>query len=115
MNPIESYQKAKQRLASFNRWANLLGKEYVGGTRGKGGEYGKIISAQGTLTIYFQEYDGANNYHDMEPDFATELAVAMRANGKQLLDTMREVLEHEVKKCAAEAKAFTEQINSDSK
>lgn len=64
MQEIIEYNKAKLALEQFRQWESLIGKEYFGGTRGKGGEYGKISSVKFTCEIYHQASDGAKNYHE---------------------------------------------------
>lgn len=102
MNEIEKYQEAKKTLNTFDSWAAMLGKEYFGGTRGKGGEFGQISDASGLLVIYYQEYDGDTNYHPMPVKVGgfcpvrSAFGKAMIALGPMLIDKTRELLEQEV-------------------
>jgi len=58
---IEEYNKFKGVVLDAERWLSMVGKTYHGG----GGGVGRICSMQSDCMpkIYFQEYDGANNYH----------------------------------------------------
>ena len=96
MNPIELYIASKAKLERFLSWRSLIGQEYFGGTRGKGGQYGSVVSARCSLTIYFQEYDGAQNYHDSSTDLASFFASAAVANSKAILDHVQGQLERDV-------------------
>lgn len=110
MNEIDEYQTAKQRLAAFDAWAGLIGKEYFGGTRGKGGCFGEVVSASGTLTIYHQAYDGARNYHDLDEAFRRELATAMKVNSPVLINHMHKQLEAQLNAAKERARKLTEEL-----
>lgn len=110
MNAIDNYNQIKNKVARFEQWANLLGKEYFGGTRGKGREYGKVVSAHGKLTIYHQEYDGANNYHDLNKEFDDVLESAMIQNASTLIDSMRKSLNQQLGKAREEAAKLVKEI-----
>jgi hypothetical protein len=64
MNAIDQYQQTQRECRDFERWKSLIGKEYFGGTRGRGGEYGSVVNANFSCEIYHQESDGATNYHE---------------------------------------------------
>jgi len=113
MNAIDEYIKAKESLRRFNAWAELIGKEYFGGTRGKGGEYGQVVNADGKMTVYSQAYDGANNYHDLDGDFRGNLSSAMVRHSAFLINDIRQQLETNVLVKANQAAKLTEEINSD--
>ena len=110
MNAIDKYNQAKQEFQQFERWAGLINKEYFGGTRGKGGEYGRVISANGTLTIYHQEYDGATNYHDIPNEYKSVLSVAMQNKSAILIEEMRRILQKNLTEAKEEAKKLAEEI-----
>lgn len=61
-NEIENFKSARDNLAQAKKWAEMIGKTYYGGTSGKG-DIGRIDSAGVAATVYYQEYDGATNYH----------------------------------------------------
>lgn len=103
MNPLETYQQAKRELQQFNAWASLIGKEYFGGTRGKGCEYGSVVSATGSLTIYYQESDGAKNYHDSSQKVNGHIAKAMIEHQAAILASVRRQLEEELQTAKQEA------------
>ncbi len=96
MNTIDEYQAAQHQLRKFNDWASLIGKEYFGGTRGRGGSYGQVVSAAIVLTIYHQEYDGARNYHDLEPDHARFMALVAKDMAGELINRTRKLMEAEL-------------------
>lgn len=112
MNAIDDYIKAKDSLRRFNQWAALIGKEYFGGTRGRGGQFGSICSAEGKLTIYSQAYDGANNYHDLDGDFRGHLGSAMARLGEHLINDIRSQLEADMKNKAAEAAKLSDELKA---
>lgn len=105
-NEIDSYKHAKDRLRRFLDWRGLIGKEYFGGTRGKGGEFGHVCSASCAFTIYRQEYDGATNYHYADTPLQEEFANAAILNSNLILDSVQKQLEDKVE----EAKKLAEKI-----
>jgi hypothetical protein len=111
MNAIDKYNNSKQELARFNSWASLIGKEYFGGTRGRGGEYGEVVSAKGNLTIYSQPYDGANNYHDLDKQFLPYLSKAMIQHSHVLIESIRKQLTEEVEANKIEAQKLVAELN----
>lgn len=110
MNAIDQYQQQKRRLELFEAWASLIGKEYFGGTRGQGGKYGEVTGATGSLTIYHQAYDGANNYHDLDKDFTGELATAMKANAALLIESVRSSLKYQLERAKVDARKLSEEL-----
>lgn len=110
MNVIDKYQEAKSKLARFEQWAGKYGKEYFGGTRGNGGHYGSIVGAEGSLTIYYQEYNGANNYHDLDREFSLQLKTAMILHGNDLIISMRKQLTDDLEKYRVEAEKLVAEI-----
>lgn len=109
-NAIDKYNESKRNLAQFNSWAGLIGREYFGGTRGRGGEYGEVVSATGNLNIYSQEYDGANNYHELDPKFSLFLSKAMIKHSKILIDEIRLQLENQLREDTAKAQKLIEEL-----
>ena len=107
-NEIENYKLARQRLQRFTIWRSLIGMEYFGGTRGKGGQFGTVVPFETacTLTIYSQEYDGSNNYHTSDPDLRGEFAQAAIECSESILDSVQKQLETD----AANAKQAAENI-----
>lgn len=112
MNAIDKYNETKYKAQRFEQWAGKLGKEYFGGTRGEGNQYGEIISASGHLTIYHQEYDGATNYHEMDKNFDYLLSAAMKTNGHLLVKEMREILSKELEAAKAEAQKLAAELTA---
>lgn len=112
MNTIDNYNLLKSKVARFESWASLIGKEYFGGTRGKGGEYGEITTASGSLTIYHQAYDGANNYHNLDKEFECVLQLAMKEHGHILIESMRKSLNKELEKARQEAAELAKELLS---
>lgn len=109
-NAIDKYIESKRNLAQFNSWAGLIGREYFGGTRGRGCEFGKVTTASGKLEIYHQEYDGAKNYHELDPKFSLLLGKAMIKHSKILIDEIRIQLENELREDTAKAQKLIEEL-----
>ncbi len=81
MSAIIKYNHAKQALGEACQWWALHGKEYFGGTCGKGNEYGHFASGAtmvNGLTIYHQEYDGAANYHDCPKSLSAAIGEVLK-------------------------------------
>lgn len=110
MNAIDEYLKAKEHLKRFRSWRSLIGKEYFGGTRGKGGEYGKIVKAECVLEIYYQEFDGATNYHRSNEKTSSKLAAAVIKNSQLLLDDVEKMLLEDVELARIEASKIAKEI-----
>lgn len=113
MNAIDNYNELKNKVARFERWAGLLGKEYFGGTSGRGGQYGRVVPFEttGKLTIYHQEYDGANNYHEMDKEFEEFLQKAMIQHSQNLIESMRESLNKELEIAKQKAAELVKELN----
>lgn len=112
MNAIDEYQEMKRRLAYFEAWASLVGKEYFGGTRGKGGVFGVVTRARGSLTIYHQESDGAANYHEMDESLSEKMEKAMITNAPVLIEDIRTQLLSQLKDSKEKARKLTEELNT---
>lgn len=110
-NAIDKYNQSKRNLTHFNAWASLIGKEYFGGTRGRGGKYGEVVSATGNLTIYSQEYDGASNYHELDKNFNNLLSKAMIKHSHILIEEIRKQLKEELEKSKEEAQKLIEELD----
>lgn len=102
MSKIAEFNIAKVNLARFKEWRSLIGKEYFGGTRGKGGQYGKIVNASSELEIYHQEYDGARNYHGSK-DFHEAFSVAAKKLAPQLMEEAEKFLTEKMQALANDA------------
>ncbi len=111
-NEIEAYKLAKDRLRRFLAWRSLIGKEYFGGTRGKGGQFGSVVifDTSSSITIYHQEYDGASNYHTNDPMFREEFAFAAKENAEVILNSVQKQLEAALGKARQSAEAIAAEI-----
>lgn len=112
MNPIDTYLKQKRELEYFREWRSLIGKEYFGGTRGKGGEYGSVVSAQGSLTIYHQASDGATNYHDLDKALVADFGEVMKEMSTALLDRLEARLVANLEPLRKAAEALSMELNA---
>lgn len=111
MNAIDEYNQLKNKVARFESWASLIGKEYFGETRGKGGKYGEIVSASGNLTVYHQAWDGANNYHDLDKEFHGILELAMKEHSHILIESMRKSLNKQLEIAKQKAAELVKELN----
>lgn len=111
-NEIDEYKLAQQRLKRFLSWRSLIGKEYFGGTRGKGGQFGTVVPFETacSLTIYHQEYDGSNNYHNSDPDLRGEFTQAAIRCAPAILDSVQQQLESNVLKAKQNAEKLAQEI-----
>lgn len=101
---IEQYIGAKREHSDCKQWAEMLFKPYSGG----GGGFGEIRSiciptGNEAPTIYYQEYDGATNYHSMPASFKPHLEAAIKANFGKLLNEAFALQELALQKVATEA------------
>lgn len=83
---IAQYNTAKREQNKCQRWAALLGARYFGG----GGGIGELTSlrlmqGEAAPTIYYQERDGATNYHVMPCSLTEHLEAAIKAKFGELL------------------------------
>jgi len=117
MNAIDRYQETQRACRDFERWKSLIGKEYFGGTCGKGGQYGSVINATFTCEIYHQESDGATNYHESERlgDIAKEaLKEAAKKHAASIIATAFDLMLNRLAKDATAARALADSILTDS-
>lgn len=101
---IEQYIGAKREHSDCKKWAEMLGKSYRGG----GGGFGELKSislptGNEAPTIYYQEYDGATNYHSMPAALRPHLEAAIKANFGKLLDEAFALQELALQEAAKEA------------
>lgn len=116
MNSIDQYQQTKRECRNFERWESLIGKEYFGGTRGRGGEYGSVVNARFSCEIYHQESDGATNYH--ESDRLGEVAKdalnqAAKKHSSAIIATAMDIMLERLSKDAAAASSLAQAIAND--
>lgn len=110
MNAIDNYIQLKDQFRRFLDWRKLIGKEYFGGTRGRGGEYGKVVSASGNLTIYYQHSDGDTNYHELERGFHAEFGMVMLEQSQLLLDKLQARLSANLESARVEAEKLAKTL-----
>jgi len=107
---IEKYNEANRKLADFRAWSGLIGKEYFGGTRGKGGEYGRIVCFNAKPEIYSQSHDGATNYHKPDSHGIAAIETALMKLAPQILIEAEKILAEKCEKQLAAAKLEAQSI-----
>lgn len=108
MNIIDKYTDANRRLNQFDAWASMIGMRYEGG----GGGTGDVVNANGSLEIYFQEYNGSQNYHDLDKEFKGELSEAMKKYSRELISSIRHDLERQLSEAKSAAEVLAKEILS---
>lgn len=104
MKALEAYREAKHALTEAERWYALIGKEYMGGTRGRGGEYGRVRKCTvAECVVYYQAYDGATNYHNIPDKLRHSLGVVLVKHAPGLLAEALEAMRQTVAELAEEA------------
>ena len=108
---LKEYQQAKRDLQQMKEWRALVGKTYRGG----GGGSGDVCMVSASITIYFQEYDGAKNYHDI-PCQAGQGAIndVIKEMPLKIIDKAIENMEASLKVTAAKAHEEAASILADS-
>ena len=101
---IEEYNTAKLNHGYCKGWASLIGASYIGG----GGGIGRLVSVtladgQASPTIYFQESDGATNYHYMPAELKKHLEASIKVRFNELLADAFKRQETELNSLAVEA------------
>jgi len=94
MNSIQQYEQAKYNLRSFLEWRRLIGLPHIGG----GGGIGAVTKVNCSMTIYFQERDGSNNYH--ESPCQETMCKAAHTVSLQIIDKTEALLRDELKLAA---------------
>ena len=97
---IEKYNSAKREQANSIEWAALIGSQYSGG----GGGVGHLKSLRlGSVTVYHQYCNGANNYHEIPAALEPHLCEAIKARFGELVSDALSRQESALKAAAAEA------------
>jgi hypothetical protein len=99
MNDVQQYADLKLKVVAAKQWAEMLGKPYSGG----GGGIGGVRNA--SFEIYFQGSNGAQNYHKPSSDVQPYLDAALKESGSQIILRAIELMEGDLLKLAAEARA----------
>ena len=105
MNSFDEYKKAVSDLRHAEAWKWMIGQRYIGG----GGGDGEVVSVSLSMTIYYQEYDGAKNYHEPDKAMVDALGVAAKKMSQQLIDLAILELERVV---VEKAKAAVDDANA---
>jgi hypothetical protein len=116
MNSIDKYQQTQRECRDFERWKSLIGKEYFGGTRGRGGEYGSVVNARFFCEIYHQESDGATNYHGsgrLGEIANNALNEAAKKHSASIIATAMDIMLERLSKAAADASSLAQAIAND--
>ena len=97
---IEQYNAAKREQTTCLAWTALIGNPYRGG----GGGVGELKSLSlGSVTVYHQYSDGANNYHEIPAALAPHICAAIRARFGELVADALARQDVALKAAAAEA------------
>lgn len=81
MSAFDDYKRMKSNANQARGWLSMIGKVYSGGGRGMG----DLRSVKVGATIYFQETDGAKNYHESPEPFNLALAKVVKRNWSSLV------------------------------
>lgn len=76
MSAIEKFTAYTDEQRRSIRWLSMLGKEYNGG----GGGIGRVCRVALKAEIYFQDYDGSQNYHEMPSALVDAMQMAIIKN-----------------------------------
>lgn len=102
MTKLEEYNKALAELHASERLFSKIGKKYGGG----GGGIGHIVKADLTYSIYYQQYDGATNYHstyEESNNLRSSLAEACKIHSKEIISTTMKLMKENAEKLRLEA------------
>ena len=116
MNSIDQYQQTQRECRNFERWKSLIGKEYFGGTRGRGGKYGFVVNASFSCEIYHQESDGATNYHQsgkLGEIAKNALNEAAKKHSASIIAIAMDIMLERLSKDAAAASSLAQAIVND--
>jgi len=108
MSMIDQLKQANRELGYIKSWHNLIGKHYKGGGGGEG-KISKFISKP-LVEVYYQEYDGAKNYHEMPPQLAPYLDITVYQELPRLLPRAINLYEDNLRKIALAAQAEYKEI-----
>lgn len=97
---IETYQEAKRLREDANRWTQMFGMRYHGGGGGIG-DLRSISVAQ--AQIYYQETNGATNYHDAPSRMLRALEQVIASRFPELLTNAMNAIDKNLDHLAAEA------------
>ena len=105
-NNIHHFQNQKTLVKKAKEWFSLYLKEYFGG----GGGIGELIGFSFSCEIYYQESNGAQNYHKPEKEFKVYLDLASSFYTPQIIEMAIKLAEADLKKKAIAAKQEAEEI-----
>lgn len=104
MIAINRYKDAQLELEKARKWAAMLGQPYRGGGGGIGQLRTLALAIDGRrATIYYQEYNGANNYHPAPSSLIPHLEAAISAAFPAILADALDRQEKAVKEIANQA------------
>jgi len=105
MTKLEAFKASKQRLAAAERYFGMLDQH------GHMNEKGRLqcVSISG-LTIYFQAYAGAANYHNADAWMFPYLQRALVDCADPLRERALRIMRDEVAAAAKEAKAEADEV-----
>mgnify|MGYP000275859375 CR=1 FL=1 len=97
---VKAFETANKAKRDTDRWLNMIGREYHGG----GGGVGKLHSvAIQSVEVYFQEYNGATNYHGVPSTFIPFIESAFKLYSDKIFETARLLQAEHVQNLAKQA------------
>lgn len=110
MSSVDKYKILKRDARDAKEWAGMLGKSYRGG----GGGIGSVVTACiKAATIYYQEYNGATNYHDVPTALIPYLEQAIKNQFSALLAKAIQTLDEDLSVAASDAAMELKQAMED--
>lgn len=103
---VDALNKQKREIQHAEYWMAMIGAHYNGG----GGGIGKIRSLTVKAEVYYQQYDGANNYHDMPSGLQWALSAVVLKRSKELLAEAMELMATQKRDLAVTAKQEYESL-----
>lgn len=94
----EKYEAAWYALHAAERYVSMVGSPYRGG----GGGIGEVRTFRASTTLYYQETDGATNYHESSDSFENALGLACMNNAATLFAEALDILRERKRGAAAE-------------
>tara|TARA_R110001632_G_scaffold117287_1_gene229273 strand:- start:436 stop:777 length:342 start_codon:yes stop_codon:yes gene_type:complete len=99
---LDKYLKLKCELDQAKRWADLIGKKYLGGNGGTGFVTHPSLGSD-CISIYHQACDGATNYHKV-PNKSTVSALKNAIDWEKSISRAIETMEEDIEELKREAK-----------
>ena len=107
---VDALNKQKREIQHAEYWMRMIGAPYKGG----GGGTGKIHALTVDAKVYYQEYNGSNNYHDMPTGLRVALATVILNRSNELLVAAMELMATQKRDLAGTAKQEYESLMQES-